>query len=326
MQSAAHRQTKYIAAPRLEGSTPMPLPAPTADIEQARADLTEYGICFLTGVLSNAEVEALREQLERQAAAERSLGALAPPGTEGPRQQLSNLVNKGKVFLDLVERPETDALAGYLLGKHFLVSSLTGGLFHGASSYVQPLHRDQGQVPATADFPAICNLFWLLDDFTPERGSTWVVPGSHRWAPEHMVKAPPRELAVQIEAPAGSIFAWDGRVWHSAAANPEGHPRRHISTFYCLPWMRQQENWGVTCLQEVLDEASPKLRARMGLRTYGTLGMVSGTRTGAEAASLGNYDVEFPEYVIGEEGALHPLRRVSRSEAEGRSDAAAHLG
>ena len=326
MQSAAHRQTKYVAAPRLEGPTPLPLPSPTGDIEQARANLTEYGLCFLTGALSDVEMDALREQLERQAAAERSLGTLAPPGTEGPRQQLSNLVNKGKVFLGLVERPETDALAGYLLGKHFLVSSLTGGLFHGASSDVQPLHRDQGQVPATADFPAICNLFWLLDDFTPERGSTWVVPGSHRWAPEHMVKAPPRELAAQIEAPAGSIFAWDGRVWHSAAANPEGHPRRHVSTFYCLPWMRQQENWGVTCLQEVLDEASPKLKARMGLRTYGTLGMVSGTRTSAEAASLGNYDVEFPEYVIGEEGALHPLRRVSRSVAEGRSDVAAHLG
>lgn len=234
MQSASHRQTKYVAASPLQGPTPLPLPAPAGDIEQARANLTEYGLCFLTGALSGAEVDALREQLERQAAAERSLGVLAPPGTEGPRQQLSNLVNKGKVFLNLAERPETDALAGYLLGKHFLVSSLTGGLFHGASSDVQPLHRDQGQVPATADFPAICNLFWLLDDFTPERG--------------------------------------------------------------------------ITCLQEVLDEASPKLKARMGLRTYGTLGMVSGTRTSVEAASLGNYDVEFPEYVIGEEGALHPMR------------------
>ena len=316
MQSAAHRQTKYVAAPRVEGRMPLPLPELTGNIDQARANLTEYGLCLLAGVLSSAEVDGLRERLERQARAERSLGELAPPGTEGPRQQLSNLVNKGRVFLDLVERPETDALAGYLLGKHFLVSSLTGGLFHGASSYVQPLHRDQGQVPATADFPAICNLFWLLDDFTPERGSTWVVPGSHRWVPEHMVQAPPRDLAVQIKAPAGSVFAWDGRIWHSAAANPEGHPRRHVSTFYCLPWMRQQENWGVTCLQEVLDEASPKLKARMGLRTYGTLGMVSGTRTSAEVAGLGNYDVEFPEFIIGEEGALHPLRRVSRSTVE----------
>ena len=79
--------------------------------------------------------------------------------------------------------------------------------------------------------------------------------------------------------------------------------------------MRQQENWGVSCLQEVLDEASPKLRARLGLRTYGTLGMINGTRTSAEAkATLGNYDVEIPDYLIGEEGALHPVLRSTRRE------------
>ena len=76
--------------------------------------------------------------------------------------------------------------------------------------------------------------------------------------------------------------------------------------------MRQQENWGVTCLQEVLDEASPKLRARLGLRTYGTLGMMSGTHTGGEGTTLGNYDVEIPEYVIGENAELHRVRRTSR--------------
>ena len=70
----------------------------------------------------------------------------------------------------------------------------------------------------------------------------------------------------------------------------------------------------MTCLQEVLDNASPKLKARLGLRTYGTLGMMSGTRTEAEGVSLGNYDVEIPEYVIGENAALHPVRRVSRSQ------------
>ena len=52
--------------------------------------------------------------------------------------------------------------------------------------------------------------------------------------------------------------------------------------------------------------------------------MMSGTRTSVEAVSLGKYDVEFPKYIIGEEGALHPLRRVSRSVAEGRSAVAHH--
>ena len=77
--------------------------------------------------------------------------------------------------------------------------------------------------------------------------------------------------------------------------------------------MRQQENWGATCLQDVLDSADEKLKRRLGLRTYGTLGMMSGTSTGTERRSLGNYDVQIPEFIIGENGALHPMRRVTRS-------------
>ena len=43
-----------------------------------------------------------------------------------------------------------------------------------------------------------------------------------------------------------------------SGVNEDGAPRRCIDTNWCLPWMRQQENWGVTLLQEVLDEASDK--------------------------------------------------------------------
>jgi ectoine hydroxylase-related dioxygenase (phytanoyl-CoA dioxygenase family) len=312
--SAAHRQTRYIAAPHLPSPDPLPLPAATHDLEQAKADLTEYGMCLVEDALSTDEIAALRDTIDRQAAAERALGELAPPA--GAKQLLSNLVNKGKVFLDLVERVETDELAGYMLGRSFLLSSLTGGVFHGPTTEPQQLHRDQGQVPATVDFPAACNLFYLLDDFHPDNGSTCIVPGSHRWAPEYQIRPPSRDQEVQIEARAGTIFCWDGRLWHGTGVNKSGAPRRHVTTYCCLPWMRQQENWGVTCLQEVLDEASPKLKARLGLRTYGTLGMMSGASTskstGSEGAGLGNYEVQIPEYVIGENGALHPVKRTSR--------------
>ena len=312
-EAAAHRQTPYVAAPRLPSPETLPIPPLTRDYGQAKADLTEYGMCLFADALSTDELETLRGAIDRQADAESRLGDLAPPGARGSNKQgLSNLVNKGRVFLDIIERTETDELAGYLLGKHFLLSSLTGGVFHGPTTEPQPLHRDQGQVPATADFPAACNLFYLLDDFHPDNGGTCIVPGSHRWAPEHQINPPAREQELQIEAPAGTIFCWDGRLWHGTGVNKTGEPRRHITTYCCLPWMRQQENWGVTCLQEVLDEASPKLRARLGLRTYGTLGMMSGTHTGGEGTTLGNYDVEIPEYVIGENAELHRVRRTSR--------------
>ena len=313
-EPAEHRQTGYVPAPILDPPDALPLPPLTRDFDVAKQHLSEYGMCFVPDVLSAGEIERLRTALDEQAAAERNLGDLAPPGAHGNKQSVSNMVNKGRVFLDLVVRPETDELAGFMLGRTFLVSSMTGGMFHAPTTEPQPLHRDQGYVPAMAMFPAACNLFWLLDDFTPESGSTHVVPGSHRWRPEYQIKPPPREMSVQVQVPSGTVFAWEGRIWHGLGVNTNGDPRRSITTYFCLPWMRQQENWGVSCLQEVLDEASPKLRARLGLRTYGTLGGVNGTRTAADPAGLGNGDVEFPDYIIGEGAKLHPLRRVSRGD------------
>lgn len=312
--SPAHRQTRYVAAEPLNEPVALPMPEPTSSLEQAKADLTDYGICILLDVLDATELGMLRERLDAQAAAERALGDLAPIEAHDVKQGLSNLVNKGQVFLDLVERRETSELAGYMLGKNFLLSSLTGAVFHGPTAEPQPLHRDQGQVPATADFPANCNCFYLLDDFTAARGGTHVVPGSHRWTAEYQIKPPSRDLAVAVEAPAGSVVAWDGRLWHGTGVNAEGHKRRHVTTFCCLPWTRQQENWGVSCLQEVIDEASPLLRARLGLRTYGTLGMINGSNSAASTAarSLGSFDVDIPEYIIGENAQLHPIKRVQR--------------
>ena len=314
LKPAAHRQTRYRAAPRLDPPEVLPIPAVTGDLQRAIDDLSTHGVCLLEGALNQDEMEHLRKRVGVQAAAERALGDQAPPDATAVQQPLSNLVNKGQHYLDLVLREEVDELAGFMLGKDFLISSITAGIFHGSTSKPQQLHRDQGQVPATADFPAACNLFWLLDDFTPERGSTWVVPGSHRWPAEFQIEAPQRNAASQITAPAGTLFGFDGRIWHGYGANREGHPRRHVACFLCLPWMRQQENWGVTCLQEVLDSASPKLRRRLGLRTYGTLGLMSGTSSGAPVQSLGNYDVEVPEFIIGENGTLHPMLRVGRSQ------------
>ena len=42
------------------------------------------------------------DKLERQAEAERQFGELAPIGSDAPKQGISNLVNKGRIFLDLV--------------------------------------------------------------------------------------------------------------------------------------------------------------------------------------------------------------------------------
>lgn len=174
---AQHRQTNYIPSPLLDPPVVLLLPSWTSDIDEAKSHLSEYGMCVLTDVLASDEIDQLRHALERQSDAERLLDSQAPPGANSIRQSISNLVNKGKVFLDLVEHSVSDNLAGFLLGKSFLLSSVTGNLCRAPVAEPQPLHRDQGYVPATVDFPAACNLLWCLDDFCPENGGTCVVPG-----------------------------------------------------------------------------------------------------------------------------------------------------
>ena len=78
LEKAAHRQTRYEAAPTIDPPAVLPLPPLTDDIEQAKRDITHFGMCLLTNVLTDPEVDAISAKLERQAAAERTLGARAP--------------------------------------------------------------------------------------------------------------------------------------------------------------------------------------------------------------------------------------------------------
>ena len=216
------------------------------------------------------------------------------------------MVNKGKHYLDLVEDANTDAIASHLLGKHWLLFSLTAHLFVGATTTPELIHRDQGQIPASIEFPALCNLFYLLDDFTPQRGSTVIFPGSHRWPLQHRVHPPKPQLGHQVATPAGSLFVFDGRLWHGTGAN-----LRTIHAEQFLLLLRAVGAPTRKCMRidstDIFEQASPKLRARLGLRTYGTLGNINGTRVEHQRAAFGSTDVEFPDALIGENAQLIPL-------------------
>ena len=306
-------QTGYVQAPELDGPVILDVPSPTADLQRGLEDLNSHGCCILLNALDPNRVDEIRQLLDRQYAAEQALGALCPDRGNSNKQVLPNMVNKGSRFLDLIEDATTESFASYLLGKNWLLSSLTAHLFIGTTTKAELIHRDQGQIPASIEFPALCNLFYLLDDFTPQRGSTVVFPGSHRWPLSYRVHPPNPELGQQINAPAGSLFVFDGRLWHGTGANLEGHPRRAISVFCCAPWVRQQENACVSTARDIFEQGSPKLRARLGLRTYGTLGNINGTRIEHQGAAFGSTDVEFPDALIGENGQLIPLPSARRT-------------
>lgn len=296
----------YQAAAALDDPEVLPLPPLTRDRAQAMSDLSEYGCCILTNVLSAARIALLKQKMDEQYEAEEALGELTPERGLSNKIVIPNLVNKGQHYLDLVTHDETEAFASHVFGKQWLLSSLTAHMFIGTTPSVELVHRDQGQVPASLEQPALLNLFYLLDDFTPERGSTVVFPGSHRWPPAHRLHPPAAAKGIQVTVPAGSLFAFEGRLWHATGANLTGHPRRALSVFCSAPWLRQQENALAATSHDLLENADPTLRARLGLRTYGTLGNVNGTKVPQQRVAFGSVDVDLPDFLIGENAQLIP--------------------
>jgi ectoine hydroxylase-related dioxygenase (phytanoyl-CoA dioxygenase family) len=261
---------------------------PTADLDQARADLDRHGYCLVPNVLRKAEIAALKSRLDEQAAGERARGvAFHDGGPAKPNQRVWMLMNKGRVFRDLMLHPIIEALMGHLLGPDFLLSSFTANIAHSGGEPMV-LHTDQGYVGFWTPKPVVANIAWMLDDFSDENGGTRLVPGSHlndaatprssAFVPDQPVGMPTYEDTIAAEGPAGSILCFDGRLWHGTGANRTDKPRHALLSYHCRPFVRQQENFVLGLDPAIVAAERPALLNRLGFATWAGLGRVESPR------------------------------------------------
>jgi ectoine hydroxylase-related dioxygenase (phytanoyl-CoA dioxygenase family) len=261
---------------------------PTPDLEEARRQLDALGYCVVPNVLRAAEIAALRERLEAQAAGERARGvAFLDGGPARPNQRVWMLANKGRVFRDLLLHPMVEALMGHLLGPDFLVSSFTANIA-GPGGEPMVLHTDQGYVGFWTPAAVVANIAWMLDDFTDANGGTRLVPRSHldaaatprssAYAPQEPANMPTPRDTIAAEGPAGSILCFDGRIWHGTGANRTDRPRRGLLSYHCRPFVRQQENFTLGLDPAIREAERPALLNRLGFATWAGLGRVEAPR------------------------------------------------
>ena len=137
------------------------------------------------------------------------------------------------------------------------------------------LHSDQGYMPLGTTYPVVANIMWMLTDFTEENGATRIVPGSHR---EEMPTEPvDQDRTIAAVGPAGTALVFDGRLWHGTGANRTDEPRLGILSYFCRPFIRQQENLTMSLAPEVVAQCSAELLSILGFQTWATLGMVEGS-------------------------------------------------
>ena len=300
------------------------LPGATEDIEQAKSDIDRYGYCLIANALTPSEVEAARTRLIEQAAAELEQGTAFEDG--GPRQQWGEftdgrgslrqraytaaaggvnqrvwmLVNKGRIFRQILFTAGARAVVDHLLGSDYQLSSYSANIAK-PGGVAMNLHTDQwwmpnpigrgpsplptgsitrqqtnlkGEEAPAMIAPCVCvNVMWMLCDFTAENGGTRLVPGSHlRGRPPGEQDA--AEETVAAKGQAGTAMVFDGRLWHGTGANVSDVNRYGLLTTFCGPQFRPQENFTIGTRPEVLAEASPELLALLGFKIWSGYGRV----------------------------------------------------
>lgn len=297
-------------------------PAPTENRETAKSDIDEFGFCLLENALGPSQVTELRTRLVEQAEAEKQRGLAYEDGGKdqnwgafrdadgrirseaftaesgGINQRLWMLVNKGKVFHQVLYNEGVREIVSHKLGEDYLLSSYTANIAKPGGIQMD-LHTDQWWMPPPSrrgrppvpvgsisrvengaegpDTPMISpaaavNVLWMLVDFTPENGGTRVVPGSHLSG--HNPTKDSEKEAISAAGPAGTALIIDARIWHGTGANVSDHPRLALITTFCGPQFRPQENYTVGTSKEVHRDACPELLSLLGFKVWNAYGRV----------------------------------------------------
>lgn len=168
-----------------------------------------------------------------------------------------------EVFQQALLNPVVRALATYLVGSNAVLSEY-GLLIKAPGGADLDLHADSFMMPDPLPaMPHICNLTWIMTDYSRENGSVAFVPGSHRYQRRPLVNEGIAER-VHVDAPAGSLIVWGGNLWHGAFARTAPGYRVSATAYMCRPHMLPQARFGYEVPQEIIDRHPPEFARIMG--------------------------------------------------------------
>lgn len=210
------------------------------DVKLQELELRGYTV--LQSELSQTALTDLRERLECLLVEQEGRFG----GQEGLKQ-----MNEGdtlrapllwdEAFLEVATKPRLIELCRRALGDYFIVNQQNGIRnsaicdSHNQARY----HRDLPYQHFVSSRPLAINALLCLDGFTPENGSTKVLPGSHKieYFPDDRVV---RSIEISTSVPAGVYLVLNSMVFHCAGINTTTAPRRAVNTVFSVPIIKQQ--------------------------------------------------------------------------------------
>jgi ectoine hydroxylase-related dioxygenase (phytanoyl-CoA dioxygenase family) len=197
-----------------------------------KIELDRDGYTVLPGVVDDVLLTRLRDCFELLSA--RDQGGSATASKETGTRHVDNLINRERLFDVAFAHPRVLAAAYHVLKRPFRLAQV-GGRDPLPGYGQQGLHADWEARRRGEPF-RITTTIMMLDDFSPTNGPTRVVPGTHL-----LLNTPPKQFADParrhpeqwlVTAPAGSVLAFNGHLWHSGTRNESNGPRRALQTSF----------------------------------------------------------------------------------------------
>jgi len=208
-----------------------------AGIVASAERLDEYsrnGFVVIPGMLPADEVSVLRDSLQRCVDED-----LARWGENyADRWMVHNLMLRGREFERILENPTMHAYLSAILDDKCIVYAYTSSSMPpNGSNYSRRVHVDCPRfIPG---YTTNVGVVFALDDFLPENGATYFLPGSYQ-SPERPTEAEFSDRAVQALPRAGDGIIFNARTWHSGGTNTTSRARHALTINVCRSYMRQR--------------------------------------------------------------------------------------
>jgi hypothetical protein len=173
------------------------------------------------------------------------------PQSERPvyGRALFHLLHKHPVFAEAAINPVGLTLAKYMMGASCHLWN-TSSLVKEGQVGVTRMHCDSMGVPTPLPpNGVVCNVSWILTDYTKDKGTFFMVPSSHRWCrhptdvDQPKFKGGPNddEIGVPVEAPPGSLIVFHGNTWHGTYPKTDDGLRSHFVYMYARNYVKPAE-------------------------------------------------------------------------------------
>jgi len=224
-------------------------------------EIIEQGYTVVPNVLSSDEVREINEIIDAIFDKEKTI-ADERNWHNATFRVAYMLPQKHPLFRTLPFNPRVLPLMQAVLGNRCILSSLNA-LTMSPGGITQKLHRDHGD--PTPGVTMTINALQTLDAFTRENGATRVIPGTH-----NDLATPPKDTSnwesrtVTLEAPAGSLIAFNGALFHAGSANTTTNLRRCLHAYYARAWVRPQWDYPASLTSDVAETLTVEQKKLFG--------------------------------------------------------------